>query len=249
MLLSKLVTLLIAPLGTAMLLLLLGLVAGWRGQARRATLATTLALGWLWLWSMPVVTDGLRGWLESRAGPRELVALPVVDAIVLLGGGLRVPHLPERPDPDLGDAADRVWYAARLYHSGKAPVILASGGNVIPGKSPEARAMRRILMDFGVPDGAILLEEASRNTSENARYASRLLQDRGIRKVLLVTSALHMRRARARFVETGLQVTPAPTDFRTIRQPFTIDQVLPDSHALLDSAQVLKELFGALVGR
>lgn len=249
MLMSKLVTLLIAPLGTAMVLLLLGLVAGWRGQTRRATLATALALGWLWLWSMPVVTDCLLGWIESQSGARVLTALPQAEAIVVLGGGVRVAYPPERPDPDLGDAADRVWYAARLYHAGKAPVILASGGNVIPGMSPEARAMRRILMDFGVPDGAILLEEASRNTSENARYASRLLRDRGIRKVLLVTSALHMRRARARFVETGLQVIPAPTDFRTIKQPFMIDQVLPDSHALLDSAQVLKELLGVLVER
>lgn len=249
MLISKLVTLLIAPLGTAMVMLLLGLVAGWRGQTRRATLALALALGWLWLWSMPVVTDCLLGWIESQSGARVLTALPQAEAIVVLGGGVRVAYPPERPDPDLGDAADRVWYAARLYHAGKAPVILACGGNIIPGSRPEAGAIRLILEDFGVPAGAILLEEASRNTSENARYASRLLKERGFRKVLLVTSALHMRRARARFEATGLQVIPAPTDFRSIVQPLTLDQVLPDSRALLDSANGLKELLGALVGR
>lgn len=248
-LISKLVALLIAPLGTAMVVMVVGLLAGLRGHARLATLSLAMVMGWLWLWSMPVLTDSLRGWIENQAGPRELATLPSAGAIVLLGGGVRGAHPPERPDPDLSNSADRVWYAARLFHSGKAPVIIACGGVVIPGTTSEASAMRQVLLDFGVPDSSLILEEGSRNTAENARIAGQLLKRKGISEFLLVTSALHMRRARALFDEIGLKAISAPTDFQTIDQPLSVDRFFPDARALEASGYVMKELLGILVGR
>ena len=62
------------------------------------------------------------------------------------------------------------------------------------------------------PPGALLLEEHSSNTAENASMTQALLQPRGVRRVLLVTSALHMARARAHFEAVGFEVIPAPTD-------------------------------------
>ena len=51
------------------------------------------------------------------------------DIIVVLGGGLQGASKPERPTPDLGEAADRMWAGAKLYNLGKAPKVLLTGGS------------------------------------------------------------------------------------------------------------------------
>jgi uncharacterized SAM-binding protein YcdF (DUF218 family) len=53
----------------------------------------------------------------------------------------------------------------------------------------ESLGMRQFMLDLGVPAAALLTEERSRNTRENAEMSAKLLRERGIQKVLLVTSA------------------------------------------------------------
>jgi len=254
---SGIVTALVSPLGTALslwsLCLLLWLAAG-RGRARpvwrRAGFAAG-ALGWAWLllWSLPVASEALRASLEDRAGARALADLPARPVAVVLGGGVSGARPPQRPDPDLGSAADRLWHAARLYRAGLAAHLLLCGGHVRTGDGSEAQAMRRVLLDLGVPDEAIWVEEGSVNTSGNAAEASRQLRERGIGGVLLVTSALHMPRARAAFERAGLDVVPAPTDFEVIPVPPGVHRILPDVEALAGSARAMKEIVGRWTGR
>jgi uncharacterized SAM-binding protein YcdF (DUF218 family) len=78
---------------------------------------------------------------------------------------------------------------------------------------PEADSMRALLIDLGVPDEAIVLEVESNNTWGNCKYSKGLLEERGATEVLLVTSAIHMRRALATCRTAGLAVRPAPTDY------------------------------------
>jgi uncharacterized SAM-binding protein YcdF (DUF218 family) len=176
----------------------------------------------LWLWATPVVSGALAGWVEAQAGPRELAAVQPAPVIVVLGGAVGGARPPLRPEPDLGSAADRVWHAARLYHAGKAPRILLSGGSIKPGIQGEAHAMRRFLLDLGVPDAAIWLEAASTDTAGNAVLSAALLRASGVDEAILVTSALHMRRARAQFMQTGLTIHPAPTDFEVVDEPLDL---------------------------
>jgi uncharacterized SAM-binding protein YcdF (DUF218 family) len=89
-----------------------------------------------------------------------------------------------------------VWHAAALYRAGKARWVLLSGGNP-PGDenvAPEAEAMAEVLRALGVPASAMRLEGRSRNTLENAVLSLALVRQVGARRVLLVTSALHMPR-------------------------------------------------------
>ncbi len=288
MMVAKLVKALISPLGTALFLgvlaLALSLAAGrarWAGWQGRGALVGGVALGWLWLWSMPIASQALRGWLEDQAGPRTLAAVQPAPVMVVLGGGIRGPRPPRRPDPDLGAAADRVWHAARLYRAGKAPRLIVSGGMARTGDGTEAAAMRQFLVDLGVPAAVITLEEASTNTAGNARHLAEILaredsaaaprgegressRDDGrdstwddgrylsrvdSREILLVTSALHMPRARRQFEQAGFKVHPAPADFEVIAMPFDLLQVIPDAAALDGSARAFKELVGRWVGR
>ncbi len=89
---------------------------------------------------------------------------------MVLGGAMEPAIPPRFPYPNLGAAADRVWEAARLYHAGKAPLIIASGGRLpwLGQKTPEAVAMRQFLEALGVPADAVVLESHSRTTHQNA---------------------------------------------------------------------------------
>lgn len=245
---SQLVTALVSPLGTALLLWTLCLLL--ISRHRRLGLALgMLGLAWLLLWSTPLASDALRGAIERQAGPRLLTEAPVNAVAVVLGGGISGPRQPERPDPDLGASADRVWHAARLYHAGKARHLLLSGGTVRTGDGSEAEAMRQFLLDLGVPGSAIWLEQDSQNTAANAERTADWLRQRGIARITLVTSALHMPRARAAFERTGLQVDPAPTDFEVIPLPLDLQSLLPDAGALNGSARAMKEMVGRWAGR
>lgn len=246
--LSKLVIAAISPLGTALLLGLAGLALAASGRAvrrRRGLWLVAGALGWLLIWSMPIASDSLRGWLEQEAGPRAIEALPAARAVVVLGGSMRGPRPPQRLHPDLGAAADRLWHAARLYRAGKAPLLVLSGGTAHAGEAPEAEAMRQFLVELGVPASAMVLEPASVTTAQNAAFSARLLRQRDIHEVLLVTSALHMRRARALFEGQGIQVIPAPTDHEVVDRPFKLLDVVPDAEALEGSGRAMKEIVGA----
>lgn len=109
--------------------------------------------------------------------------------------------------------------------------------------------MRGLLLDLGVPERAIRLEERSTSTASNASATAALLQADGIKEFMLVTSALHMPRARAQFERAGLRVVPAPTDFEVIEMPMSLLRYVPDATALRDSGRAFKELLGRWVGR
>jgi uncharacterized SAM-binding protein YcdF (DUF218 family) len=132
--------------------------------------------------------------------------------------------------------------------------VLVSGGNVPflggRGVMPESRAASRILQEWGVPANAILVEDASLNTRENAAYSYRLLNSMGIRHILLVTSAFHLPRAAAAFRKVGFQVTPLPADFRTGEGEADLPlRWLPDADSLKQTQVALKEWLGILVYR
>ena len=236
-------TALISPLGTALLLGATALVLAALRWRRGAAATALLGLVWLWVWSMPVASLWLRGALEHRYPPLALQGVPSAQAIVVLGGGMSPPGA-GRPWPDLSAAADRVWHAARLYHAGKAPIVVMSGGaDLALGPVSEAQSMRDFINDLGVPRAAVLLESGSRNSRENAQFVAVLLKQRQIDRVLLVTSALHMRRALAHFRAEGLAVVPVATDHSPLTAPGAAGW-LPDAGALEGSSRAFKELMG-----
>jgi uncharacterized SAM-binding protein YcdF (DUF218 family) len=249
MAISHYAMLMISPLSSALLLGFLSTLLHWRGYVRAATTSAVAALAWLWLWSTPAASLALRSHIESQHPDVPVASMQTADAIVVLGGSVRPPDSPARL-VDLAGGADRVWHAARLYNAGKAPLILLSGGSD-PAYSvmSEAQAMQVFLRDLGVPDSAMLLEQESRNTRQNAENSARLLHQRGFNRILLVTSALHMERARREFESRGLEVIPAVIDREAGEPPPMPWRYLPDADALSASARALKELVGQLVVR
>ena len=111
------------------------------------------------------------------------------DAIVLLGVGL------DAKDQPTQELHARVQAAAQAYARGAAGVIVASGGRLPGHQVAEATVMARLLCEAGVPKGAVMLEDQSQNTMENMRYSAQKLGGAKGRRVLVVTSDYHLRRA------------------------------------------------------
>ena len=215
-----------------------------------------MALVILWLGSNRWTAMGLARSLEWRYFPPK--DLPNGDVIVVLGGGT-LSHSFPRPTEEITGAGDRVLYAAHLYKKGLAPNLLLSGGNIdflTAGGGSPAQQMHNLLEMIGVPSEAMWLESSSRNTYENAFYSKQLLSEKGIDRIFLVTSAMHMPRAVKEFKEQGFEVIPLPTDFRVteagwqhLRSGSMASQIFnffPSAENLALTTLTLKEYLGML---
>lgn len=247
---DKILAQLAYPLGLSLSLSLLALLLMALRRPGLGTGLLALAVIWSGMWSLPAVSDVLRLSLEGRFANQPVADLPAADAIVVLGGGISaVPA--DWPYPDLGRSADRIWHAARIYHAGKAPLVVIAGGRRtwLGNRTSEAEAMRAFLADLNVPSKVVLMESRSASTRENAVFTAELLRARGIDRVLLVTSALHMQRAVATFRAVGMDAVPAATDFEVIPEPNHVLRWLPDAAALAASTRALAEYLGLWVYR
>src|SRR5258708_5618872 len=247
---GKLAGNLFGPLGLAIILFITALFL-----FRKARLARIVAIGGiaiLWLFSTRLVSQALLRGLESWIPGYTAESAPQEPVIIVLGGFMRTPY-GARKHGELAEGGDRLLQALRLYRAGKAPLILISAGDVPifgKGNETEAEAARTILLEWGVPDAAILVEKRSKSTAENARFSRELLAARGIRRALLVTSAAHMPRAVGAFRSARMDVSPSPADHLTgWSEPDLPFRLLPDPAALNDSALALHEYIGLLIYR
>lgn len=254
--LSKLLPLFVYPLGFACLLLLLALFTVWK-RPRWTAILIGLALLALVLGSNGAIASDVVYSLERQYLPPA--ELPQADAIVVLGGGIRS-QFPPRPWIDVSEAGDRPIHGAQLYRQGKAPLVILSGGRIEwqGGGPPESGDMAKLVEALGVPATAIVQDPTSLNTYENAVNVKQILDQRGLKKILLVTSAMHMPRSIQIFRKLGIDAVPAPTDFlisdqerseRVNTPQAKLLAALPQAENLYHFTRALKEYIGIGVYR
>ena len=147
------------------------------------------------------------GWLASWLARPLLVAedLRSRPVIVALCGGCRF-------NGQLNEAScARVEHGVHLFQQGLAPRLILSGGRWAPHRPTCAPRMKALALSLGMPAEQIIVEDRSTSTAENAREVTRLLRADGTTAILLVTSPLHMRRAKLCFERQGVEVSSAPT--------------------------------------
>lgn len=253
--LSKFLPPFIYPLGIA-ILLLAGVLLFFRKRPRWRTGFEVAVLAILLLASNRWISYSLARSLEWRYLP--MAEIPRAEVIVLLGGATE-PSQPPRPQVEITGAGDRILYTGVLYQQGKAPVILASGGNIMWLENrpvSQAADMASALAFMGVPSEAVWLEEKSQNTFENALYCAEILKKHKINRIILVTSAMHMPRSVALFRKRGIDVIPAPTDYTVTQAGWNelvsspsafLVNLTPNAGSLALTTNVLKEYIGLFV--
>lgn len=176
----------------------------------RQALARFLQSRFVWGVVCGVVAVGSARLAINRTSIADLMISPLLltdtvgsaDAIVVLGAGVVGDCVPN------ANGVRRVLLGARLWRQSLAPRVVFAGGSG-NGSCPVAVAMAKMAKEIGVPPPNILVEERSRNTHENAELSAALLKEKGLRRVLLVTDRLHMRRGAGAFVRVGLEVRRA----------------------------------------
>jgi len=221
-------------------LLLMG-AAGMFLLRRRRNLGrwlTGLALAGLWLLSTPIVADLLLDSLKPTPIP---LTGKEAEAIVILGGGRNRDSLEYGGDTLGKNSLERVRYGVWLAKRLRKP-IMVTGGAPDGGTGSEGNLMRNMIRDeYGMATQWV--EQASRNTRENARFSAEILARDGIRRIYLVTHAWHMRRALPEFEAAGLRVVPAGTGY-SLHQPLSPLHLLPAADALQRSNLALHEWIG-----
>jgi uncharacterized SAM-binding protein YcdF (DUF218 family) len=206
----------------------------------------------LWLLATPLTAQGLWRLMERPWQPLRPQTMPNAAAIVVLGGGRHPAPGPLRRT-DWVDA-DRFFGGVDLFRAGKAPLLLFTGGAIAlsPGVPTEGEVHRQQAVALGLPSQSLAVTPYVRNTAEEAQAVAAQLP-RGSR-VLLVTSAFHMARAKRLFARQGLDVVPYPVDFQArgrwagpVLQDFRY--WLPSAEGLEDSSRALRELLGRLSSR
>ncbi len=151
----------------------------------------------------------------------QAIEAPHGDAIVVLSGGRLV--APGASGVSEWNDADRFYSGVELFHAGKAPLLIFTGGWVPwePKAKPEGEILIEYAKALGVPLDNMLTTGAVVNTADEFEAVARLLSNKGVKiydpagqfRILLVTSAFHMPRAQRLFERAGLQVIPFPVDF------------------------------------
>jgi len=247
-LLSKLMGWFIDPVRLALSLVVLFLLLRRLHRLPRLRRGLLVAAGVvLWLGSTGAISSVLDNLLESRhPRPAKLTRAP--GAIIMLTGQTD----DSRVTPsfyELTESSDRFVETLRLAHRYPAAKVILAGGSaaLVPaGRQREGLVLARLAREMGLPDTRLLVDDASRNTRENAVEARRLLRQHHISgAALLVTSAAHMPRSVACFDKVGQPVVPWPVDYQ--RHGFGLGSFIPKSSPLERNRKVLHELAGLLV--
>lgn len=197
----------------------------------------------LYLQSTPYVAYHLNTIIAPP--PMKISELSEAQAIVVLGGGVNN----NASEYDMNAVSNvetfsRVRYTAYLAQKAPQLPIFTSGGT-IDTQDSEASLMSKSLKNEFMVSNRIFLEPDSRTTSENAKYTSKMLMEYRIHKIALVTSASHMRRAKALFEQNGIEVIPAPTSYYYLGYyKLKILWFIPTSIAMATTSAILHELIG-----
>lgn len=247
--LSKILPLFVMPIGVTLFLMLVALVLLRKGKNRISGAFLLVAAIYLYVMATPFVGEHLYGRIEANYPPVPIARIPNANCLIVLGGVVEAPA-PPRIDIEFNDSIDRVHKAAELFHAGKAPYVIVTGGNQpwSNSRASEAELIRDLLVRWKVPEEVIMLEASSRNTRENAMFTKNLVDSMHCDEALLVTSAAHMPRSIAAFRAVGISVTPVSTDVRVAdSQRTTLMDFLPSANALEMSSNAIRELIGQWV--
>lgn len=244
--LSKILNFLLKP-SIWLLALLLWAVFTRRPQRRRRIVVAALVL--FLFFSNQMIFNYTIGWWEVETITAHDILEPY-DIGILLGGFSNPNIIPGDDRLNLSVHGNRFFNAYELYRSGKVKRLIISGksGSLFPQHEGEALHTATALREMGVPDSAILIENRSRNTYENAVFCSEMINALpGQPRVLLITSAYHMRRASGCFRKTRLEFTPYSVDFLFEKfQPSPQFLLLPNAQGLYRWQALIKEWVGYL---
>ncbi|MGQ9848018.1 MAG: YdcF family protein [Bacteroidales bacterium] len=147
-------------------------------------------------------------------------------------------------------SVDRLMQGLKFLNKGIADTLIFSGGDgsILKTIGPEGKYVKMYLGDIAFDTSRVKVESLSQNTYENAKYTSNLVKPNKSQKILLITSAFHLRRAIGCFEKQGFNVDYYPADRISGKRKFTLDHLLiPQIEAMEKWSVLIHEISGYLI--
>jgi uncharacterized SAM-binding protein YcdF (DUF218 family) len=242
---SKVLIFVFSPLTWIFLFLVWALLTK-KPKRRRNLLISSVII--LYLFSNSFLLDeALRKWemKPSNAGYNH----KTYDYAIVLGG---VTSYYDKHFKQIGfnRSVDRLMQAIQLYKKGVVKKIVFTGGDatILQDNVKEADVIKQYLIDIGIPVEDLIFENESRNTHENATFVYKLIKPKTTDKILIITSAFHMRRSLGCFKKAGMNPDYFVADRFSGKRKFTPDHLLiPQSQTLVTWSMLFHELSGFVI--
>lgn len=235
--LHKILPSLLLPIMLVLILIMIGLF-------RNKKKLIYLAIGTLYILSTPIFSNTFFALVERNEYRKPLTTLASADAIVVLSGMLEINEVGGSTYIEWGDP-DRFFGGMALFKAGKAQKLVFTGGKMpwSQAKKTEGEVLKEYAIEYGIPSTKIRVTTDVENTADEAVATAELLGSD--KKILLVTSAFHMYRAKSLFEKQGFIVFPYPVDYRTSRNRLTtVMDFLPSAGSLELTETGMREMMG-----
>lgn len=235
--LHKILPLLISPLAISLFLILIGIYS----RRHRYSL---MAVFILVISALPITDKILTAYLEKDQNFIAIKDAPTADAIIVLSGMSSRTTIKGDTLIEFNSAVDRYFAGVALMKADKAPLLIFTRGLVPWEKGvPEGEFLAAQAMVDGIAENRIQLTETVENTAAEAKAVKQMMTSEDAR-IILVTSAFHMPRAKRLFSAAGVEVIPYPVDFRANDRRTTILDFLPSANALGGTSRAIREMIG-----
>lgn len=236
--LHKLLPILLSPIFVVFFLVIVGALT----SSKKITI---FAASLLYLLSTPFFANEALRYVEGYSVKKSLAEVENAKAIVVLSGMLTSAPTKEGSTPEWFDP-DRFFAGIELLKAGKAPELIFTRGSApwLGDQQLEGEYPKQLAASLGIPESSIQLTQKAFNTQEEAEALTKLPLAKGSR-IILVTSAYHMKRAEGIFERAGFEVEAYPVDFKVDQNKHLgLLEFLPESQALNNSSIAIRELIG-----
>ena len=237
--LNKILPLIISPLFFIVLIISLGILL-------KSKKISFLGIFVLIICSLPIFSRNLIYYLEKNYKPLYVLSIVNADAIVVLSGMVREVRMYQEIKYEFTDSVDRILGGIELMKANKAPYLILTRGK-LPWSNgrPEGEVLYDYVVKAGINKQKIILTTNVQNTDQEAEAIKKLLNNK-IKKIILVTSAIHMERAITVFNAAGIEIIPFPVDFKSSSNNFTIIDFIPSAGAFSSTSYFVREMQGRL---
>ena len=236
--LHKILPTFVLPIMLVIIVILIGLI-------KNKKKLIYIAIGVLYIISTPIFSNNFFKLVEGSEYRKPISTIDSADAIVVLSGMLEINEVGDSTYVEWGDP-DRFFGGIALIKAGKAQKLVFTGGKMPwdKAKKTEGEILKEYAISNGIPSDKIIVTKNVENTADEAVAVKELISPS--KRIILVTSAYHMYRAKKLFEKQGFIVIPYKVDYKSERnKEITIIDFLPSA----DYLKITEIGFREIVGR
>jgi uncharacterized SAM-binding protein YcdF (DUF218 family) len=205
-----------------------------------------IAIGVLYILSTPIFSNNFFKLVEGGEYRKPISTIDSADAIVVLSGMLGINEVDDSTYIEWGDP-DRFFGGIALFKAGKAQKLVFTRGKMPwdKAKKTEGDVLKEYAISNGIPSEKILVTKDVENTADEAVAVKELISPSN--RIILVTSAYHMYRAKRLFEKQGFIVIPYKVDYKiSNNKDVTILDFLPSANNLELTETGIREIIARL---